>query len=695
MMNSNVGQPLEAVNPLIAPWATPFGIPPFASIKPEHFEPAFDAAMKAHRAELDALAHASEAPSFDNTLRAFDVAGRLLSRVSAVFYNLAASNTNQTLQAVERAMASKLAAHHSAIHMHAALFARVHALHEQRQSLALDPESLRLLEKVHRAFVRAGAQLAPESQARLAQIQAALATLTTQFGQNVLAAENEGWVALGLPEDLDGLPPFVVDAARQAAIERGQPGHVITLGRSMVVPFLTFSRRRDWRERVWRAWTMRGERPGPHDNRALVLEILRLRAEQAALLGHASYAAYATDDKMARTPSAVMRLLDDVWARALPAFERERAQVEAAMQSVNCQDDLAPWDWRHWAEQHRRKAFAIEDAEVKPYFSLERMVTAAFDCAKRLFGIEFVEQADWPVYHPDVRAYLVQDATTQAAVGVFLHDNFSRSAKRSGAWMSSFRRQSRTQGEVLPIIVNNCNFNKAPDGEATLLGFDDVRTLFHEFGHALHGLLSNVTYDHLSGTQVLRDFVELPSQLFEHWMMEPSVLREHARHAQTQAPIPEALIDKLKRASQSGQGYETLRYVASALIDMDAHGRPLGSLPTDVVAMEQQCLQARGWPAVVGMNHRFTHFQHLFSGDGYAAGYFVYLWAEVLDEDAFTAFEEAGDPFSPSVSARLKAHIYAAGDSVDPEATYERFRGRAPSLQPMLRARGLLDQPLG
>ena len=676
-------------NPLLQRWAPPYELPPFAALRPEHFAPALHEAMRQHRAEIDAIAQQAEAPSFDNTLARLDASGRLLARVEAAFHNLCASETSPALQQVQREMAGPVAAHSNALYMHAGLFARIDRLHAGRADLGLTPEQLRLLEQVHQDFVRAGARLAPRDQLRYGALMERLAALTTQFGQNVLADEAAFVLMLDGEADLAGLPDFVRDAARQAAVERGLDGHLITLSRSLMVPFLTFSARRDLRERGWRAWTSRGEHPGSSDNRAIVHEILQLRAEQAVLHGYATYADYALANTMARNRDAVMRLLDDVWQRAVPALEVERAQLQAQMRDEGIAHEIEPWDWRFWAERVRRRSYAVDDAEVKPYFPLERMVAAAFDCAERLFGVRFTERADLPVYHPDVKAYEMRDRAGRVA-GIFLHDNFARASKRSGAWMSSFRQQTRNGGDVIPIIVNNNNFAQAAPGHPTLLSFDDVRTLFHEFGHGLHGLLSNVGYERLSGTNVLRDFVELPSQLFEHWMSEPEVLRRHACHVQTGEPIPEALIERLAAARRFGQGFETVRYTASALTDMAVHSLPPGQTPDDVVAFETEVLRARGLPPGVGVNHRFSHFQHLFAGSGYAAGYYVYLWAEVLDADAHDAFVEAGDPFDAAAAARLLRHIYAAGDSVEPGATYVAFRGRAARLEPMLKQRGLL-----
>ena len=683
----------DAPNPLLQPWDAPYGLPPFERIAPEHFEPAFEQAMREHRTELDAIVANPEAPTFDNTLAAFDRSGQRLARIEAVFDNLCASATSAALQAVQRRMSVPLAAHRSAVAMHGGLFRRVQALHEQRQQLGLSPEQRRLLERVHLDFVRAGAQLEPAAQARYAQVMQRLAELNTAFAQNVLAAEADYQLVLREENDLAGLPGFVRAAAREAAAQRGlREAHVITLSRSLILPFLTFSERRDLREQAWRAWVSRGE--GAHDNRALVREILQLRHEQAALHGHRTYADYALLDRMAREPAAANRLLDAVWARALVAVERERAALQAVRREAGVAGAIEAWDWRYWAEKVRQRDYALDDAELKPYFSLDRMVAAAFDCARRLFGVRFTPRPDLKAYHPDVQVYEVH-AADGAPVGLFLHDNFARPGKRSGAWMSGFNWQSRNAdasgSPVRPIICNNNNFAKGPAGEPTLLGFDDVRTLFHEFGHGLHGLLSDVTYTQLAGTQVLRDFVELPSQLFEHWAAEPQVLKQHARHWQTGEPIPDALIARLAAARRFGQAYETVRYTASALVDMALHSHPEPSRIEDVSAFEAEVLRERGLPAGTGVNHRAVHFQHLFSSDAYAAGYYVYLWAEVLDADGYGAFEEAGDPFDPAVAARLHRCIYAAGNSVEPGGAYAAFRGRAPDLAPLFEKRGLAE----
>jgi peptidyl-dipeptidase Dcp len=670
--------------------------------------------MQAHRDELDAIAGQPAAPSFDNTVAAFDRAGRLLGRIESVFYNLTASETSPALQAVQREMAGPLAAHANSVYMNATLFARIDTLHEVRSTLDLTSEQLRLLERIHFDFVSSGARLQGADQARYAAVMEELARLTTLFGQNVLHDEASYQLVLRTEDDLAGLPGFVRDAARQAAVDRSlqddAQAHVITLSRSLIVPFLTFSTRRDLREQAWRAWTTRGEHPGEHDNREVARAILKLRGEQARLHGYASYADYALVDRMAGTQQAVKQLLDEVWPRALAAVERERPLLRAAMVDAGQGADavIEPWDWRVWAEKVRVARYAVDDAEVKPYFRLDRMVEAAFDCAGRLFGLQFTHRPELPVYHPDVKAYEVRNASGQVC-GIFLQDNFARPTKRSGAWMSSLRWQNRNvpQGVALqshagvaltvqdgaaeiPVILNNNNFAKGAPGAPTLLSMDDVRTLFHEFGHGLHGLLSNVTYERLSGTQVLRDFVELPSQMFEHWTSEPAVLKQHARHWQTDEPIPDELLARIQRARRFNQGYETVRYTASALVDMAVHSLTDDEPPADLCAFEAQELQRLGLPDGVGLNHRLVHFQHLFSSSGYAAGYYVYLWAEVLDADAFDAFVEAGDPFDAQVAQALQRFIYGSGNSLEPREAFAAFRGRAARVGPMLRKKGLI-----
>ncbi len=695
-MNAPIESEILA-NPLVAPWNTPYGLPPFADVRAEHFAPAFTLALKQHRDEIDAIAQCGEAPTFENTIATFDRSGRLMARIESLFYNLTASETSPALQAVEREMAAPLAAHANAIYMHAGLFQRVDVLHAQRTDLALNAEQLRLLERVHLDFVRAGAKLSGDAQKRYAEVTEKLAELTTQFSQNVLADEAEYQLVLEGEDDLAGLPDFLRASARQAASERSLDGHVITLSRSLIVPFLTFSTRRDLREVAFTAWIARGEgtisAEGEHDNLPLIRDIMTLRLEQAKLHGYACYSDYALVDTMARTKEAVANLLTEVWAPAKARAADEREALQAFADAEHGSDwqkfKVQPWDWRYYAEKVRQVRYDLDDAAVKPYFSLDRMVEAVFDCAHRLFGLTFIAKPDIRAYHPDVKVYEVRSAGDQL-VGVFLHDNFARATKRGGAWMSSFRMQSRIDGSISPIIVNNNNFAKGAPGQPTLLSFDDARTLFHEFGHGLHGLLSNVHYERLSGTQVLRDFVELPSQIFEHWLSEPEVLKRHARHFVTGDAIPDGLITKLKAARRFNQGIDSVEYTASALVDLAIHS--LTNVDgLDATAFEATELKKIGMPEDIVMRHRLPHFRHLFAGTSYSSQYYVYLWAEVLDADGFEAFVEAGNAFDPAVAQRLLKHIYSAGNTCDPAEAYRAFRGRAPTVMPMLKKKGLVE----
>ena len=684
--------PQLLANPLLDAWNTPHGLPPFATTSAEHFAPAFDVALKTHRAELDAIANTLTAPTFENTLAAFDRSGRLLTRIDQMFYNLAASETSPALQAVERAMAAPLAAHSNAIYMHAALFKRIDALYGRRTSLGLNTQQLRLLERVHLDFVRAGARLSPDAQVRYGQVTEKLAELTTQFSQNVLADEAAYRLVLKDEKDLAGLPEFVRAGAKQAATERGIDGHLITISRSLIVPFLTFSDNRELRERAYKAWTERGQGVNngseKFNNSPIIQEIMALRLEQAKLHGYESYSDYALSDTMAGKQSAVLELLMKVWTPAKEKARLESEALQAMALSRGEKIELAPWDWRYYAEKVRQARYDLDDASVKPYFSLDRMVEAAFDCANRLFGLRFIFKPELKAYHPDVKVYEVQNADG-SLLGVFLHDNFSRTTKRGGAWMSNFRAQSMIDGAITPIVVNNNNFAKGAEGKPTLLSFDDARTLFHEFGHGLHGLLSNVHYERLSGTSVLRDFVELPSQLFEHWLSEPAVLKRHARHVDTGEPIPDALIARLKAACQFNQGFETVEYTASALVDLALHSQT-SFAALDIAKFEVQELEKIGMPKQIQMRHRLPHFGHLFSGSSYASQYYVYLWAEVLDADGFDAFSEAGDPFDAPTAQRLRQFIYASGNTMEPTEAYRAFRGRAPTVTPMLKKKGLL-----
>ena len=602
-----------SANPLLTASDVPFGLPPFDRVRAEHFVPAFDVALREQVREIEAIAGNSAPPTFENTIAALDRSGRALARNAMLFFNLAASETSPALQAVEREIAPRIAAHEIAIYLNEALFARIFNLHQRRDELDLDPEARRMVERTHLDFVFAGARLCASARQRLAEIGERLATLYTRFRQNVLADEAAFRLVLQGEADLAGLPPQLRTAAREAARQCDLPdAWVITLSRSLVVPFLTYSDRRDLRERAFRAWTRRGENDGEHDNRPVLREILALRSELARLHGYASFADYTLVDRMAGTPKAVAALLARVWE---PAKAKAAAELEALRAAARARgQDIAiePWDWRYYAEKVREERYDFDEAALKPYFSLERMQAAAFDCAHRLFGVSFVARPDLAAYHADVRIYDVRNGDG-SMVGLFLADNFARPTKRGGAWMSAYRLQSRIDGEVTPIVVNNNNFAKAPDGEPTLLSADELLTLFHEFGHGLHGLLSQVTYERLSGTRVLRDFVELPSQIFEHWALEPEVLRRHALHCRSGEPIPEALLQRFRDAQQFNQGFETVEYTACALVDMALHAHS-DPADLDITAFEAAELARIGMPREIALRHRLPHFGHLFGG---------------------------------------------------------------------------------
>jgi peptidyl-dipeptidase Dcp len=679
-------------NPFFRAWNTPSETPPFNAIKPEHFAPAYARAFAEHEAEVAAVAANSEPADFANTIAALELSGRALSRVEQVFHLLAGADSNDALLAVERELAPQVASHWHKFHTNAGLFRRIDALMRQGEALDLSAEQKRVLERYHTSFRRAGAALDGEAKKRLADIVERLAELGTTFSQNVLADEQSFALSLHDEAELAGLPDFMREAMKSDAQERGLDGYAVTLSRSSAEPFLDFAKRRDLREKVYRAFVSRGDNGGETDNKAIIAEMVRLRAERARLLGYTDFAHYRLDDAMAKTQGAVRSLLDTVWTRARARAQADRDALQDLLQKEGGNFKLAPWDWRYYADKLRQERCDIDEAEIKPYLNLDRMIEAAFYTAERLFGLRFSERSDIPVWHPDVRVWDVR-GSDGSEVGLFFGDYFARQSKRSGAWMTSLRDQEKLAGDISPLIINVCNFAKAPDGEPTLLSFDDARTLFHEFGHALHGLLSSVTYPSISGTNVATDFVELPSQLYEHWLEQPDVLRRFAKHYQTGQPIPEDLLRRLIAARNFGQGFSTVEYVASAIVDLDFHS--LATPQTiDPGAFEADALERIGMPAEIAMRHRPPHFGHVFSGGGYAAAYYSYMWSEVLDADAFEAFAETGDIFDPATAKRLRETIYAAGGAQDPADAYKAFRGRLPSPQALLRKRGLADAPM-
>jgi peptidyl-dipeptidase Dcp len=681
--------PDQSANPFFQTWTTPDGAPPFDRIRPEHFREAYARAFAEHDAEVAAMAAQPEPPVFANTIAALELSGRLLERVGSAFYLLVGAHSDAALLEIEREIAPQLARHWNRINTNEALFRRIDALMLGADGLDLDAEQKRVLERYHVTFRRAGAALGPASRARLIEIMERLATLGTAFSQNVLADEQAFALCLAGEAELAGLPAFMREAMRSEAQERGLDGRVVTLSRSSALPFLQFSSRRDLREKVFRAFVSRGDNNGSTDNKAIIAEMVELRAERARLLGYADFAQYRLDDAMAKTPAAVRDLLQTVWA---PARERALADCEALQALVQEEGGnfaLAPWDWRYYAEKLRQRRCDFDEAAIKPYLTLDRMIEAAFFAAERLFGLRVEERPDVPTWHPDVRVFEVR-GSDGSPIGLFFGDYFARPSKRSGAWMTSLRDQEKLAGDIRPLVVNVCNFNKGSGGEPTLLSFEDARTLFHEFGHALHGLLSSVTYPKISGTNVAADFVELPSQLYEHWLEQPDVLRRFARNYRTGAPMPEDLLRRLIAARNFDQGFATVEYVASAMVDLDLHALASpGAI--DATAFEREALSRIAMLEEIAMRHRLPHFGHIFAGDAYAAAYYSYMWSEVLDADAFAAFEETGDIFDPATAKRLRETIYAAGGARDPAEAYKAFRGRLPSPQALLRKRGFAE----
>lgn len=674
-----------AQNPLLARWNTSFGLPPFQRIEVRHFKPALEAAFRSHLAEIKAIASNPAKPSFANTIVALEKSGQDLSRVAGVFYNLESTDSTPELQEIAREMSPRFAAHDTKIHLDQKLFKRIDDLYSRRDKLDLTDEQRRVLERHHLSFLRAGAKLSSPQKARVKEINARLASLVTQFMQNVLKDE-QSWSMVLDEKDLSGLPDTLRNAAQRAARDKGLEGkYVITLARSSVEGFLTFSARRDLREQAFKAWTHRGANGNDSDNRAILSEAVQLRNEHARLMGFKSYADFSLEDTMAKRPDNVRELLEAVWPKAVARAGEEREDLVAEVRREGSNFELAAWDWRYYAEKVRKARFDLDEAELRPYLQLENMIEAAFDCAHKLFGLKFKELKDAPKYHPEVRVFEVTDKSG-AHVGVFMGDYFARPTKQSGAWMSHFRRQHNIGKGQAPIIVNVLNFTRGRDDEPALLSFDDARTLFHEFGHALHGLLSAVTYPSISGTSVSRDFVELPSQLYEHWLSTPAVLEKFALHYKTGKPIPAKLRNRMEEARNFNQGFATVEYTSCALVDMALYATE-GANAIDIDEFESQTLAKLGMPREIVMRHRLPHFMHIMGG--YSAGYYSYLWSEVMDADAFAAFEETGNVFDKKTAGKLKEFIYSAGNRRDPHEAYIAFRGRPPRIDGLLKKRGL------
>jgi len=674
-----------AVNPLLPPWEGPYGgVPPFDRVEVGHFAPALESAMRGQLAEIDRIGDDPAPATFDNTIAALERAGRPFARVATVYNVFASTMKTPDFRKVEREMAPRLAAFRDRIVQHEKLFARIAAVHDRLGEAPLTPEQKRLAWLKYTDFVRSGARLSQAARERLSQLNQRLASLYTQFNQNVLADE-EAYTLIEREEDLAGLPDSFVSALAAAADEHGHRGRWAVLNtRSSVEPFLAYSERRALRERVWRAFVSRGDNGDTHDNKPLIAEIIRLRHERAQLLGYRTHAHWRLERSMAGTPERAMALMEAVWK---PAVARARQEV-ADMQSVADREGagiaIEPWDYRHYAEKVRRAKYAFDANEVKPYLQLEPLREGMFWVAGELFGLRFEPVTGVPVYHPDVRVWEV--TRDGRHVGLFYFDPYARAGKSSGAWMNAYRPQERFEEDIPTIVSNNCNFVKGRPGEPVLVSWDDARTLFHEFGHALHGLNSHVTYPSLAGTSVDRDYVEFPSQLLEHWLRTPELLQRHARHCRTGQPLPAALLEKIERAATFNQGFDTVEYLASGIVDMRMHLEP--EKVGDVAAFERDTLAELGMPREIVMRHRLPHFSHLFSSDGYSAGYYSYLWADTLTADAYEAFVEAGGAYDRAVARRLYECVLSRGNTVDPAEAYRSFRGRDAGIEALMRKRG-------
>jgi peptidyl-dipeptidase Dcp len=673
-------------NPLVPKWSGPHGgVPPFDQVKVEHFKPALEAAMEEQLAEIERIAGDPSPPTFDNTIEALERSGRMLDRVGNVYGVYSSTLRNAPFQDVEREMEPRLAAFRDKVIQNDRLFRRIAAVYESREKAGLDAEQQRLTWLRYQEFARSGARLDAAAKQKLSAINQRLATLYTEFSQNVLADENSALV-LDREADLAGLPQSLRDAAAEAAKERGEPGKWAILNtRSSVEPFLTYSERRDLREKVWRAFVSRGDNGNERDNKSIIREIVKLRGERAKLLGYQSHAHWRLEMSMAKTPERATELMEAVWQPAVKRVAEEVADMQAVADKEGASIRIEPWDYRYYAEKVRKSKYDVDDNEVMPYLQLENLREAMFWVAGELLDLHFTPAANIPVYHPDVRVWEVKDGAGKH-VALFYFDPYARPDKSSGAWMNAYRNQERFEGEVTTIVSNNSNFVKGKPGEPILVSWDDAVTLFHEFGHALHGISSNVRYPTLSGTNVDRDYVEFPSQLLEHWLATPEVLNKYARHCKTGQPIPQELVRKIERASKFNKGFENVEYLSSALVDMRMHLDP--EKVGDLTEFEQGTLTSLGMPREMVMRHRLPHFGHLFSGDSYSAGYYSYLWADTLSADAFEAFTEAGSPYDKGVAKKLREYVFSTGNSVDPAESYRAFRGRDAGIEALMRRRG-------
>jgi peptidyl-dipeptidase Dcp len=679
-----------AQNPLLAPWAGDYGgVPPFDKIKPELFPAALEASLAERRADIAAIKANPEPPTFANTIEALERAGSTYQRVSSMFGVWSGNLKDEAFQQVERDWAPKLAAAGDEILLDSALFARIETVWSSPEKAKLTPEQQRLLWRTYNNFSRLGAKLGPKEKERLSAINQELAGLYTDFGQKVLNDE-DSWIVLDSRADLAGLPEGVIDGLKAAAEERKLEGKwAVVNTRSVVDPFLTYSSRRDLREKVWKAFKNRGDNGNQNDTNATVAKILPLRAEKAHLLGYPNYAAWKLSNTMAATPERARALMETVWKPTVERVHEEVADLQAIAQKETPGITIEPWDYLYYAEKVRKAKYDVDQNELKPYFNLESMIQASMFMANKVYGLTLTEiTGKVPVFHPDVRVWQVKDG--EKVIGLFYGDYFARPGKGSGAWENAYRQQANFGGHILPLVSNNNNFVKGKPGEKVLISLDDAETLFHEFGHALHDLMSNVTYQSLAGTNTATDFVEFPSQVHEHWVLTPEVLDRYARHSQTGAPMPKALVEKVQRSRTFNQGYVTAEYLSAAIVDMDLHSLPDGKVDPD--AFEREDLARIGMPKEIAMRHRVPQFNHLFTGEGYAAGYYSYLWSDTMAADGWQAFKETGDVWSPKVAAKMKAML-AAGDSKDQAELYREFRGRDPEVSALLEERGFPVPP--
>jgi peptidyl-dipeptidase Dcp len=679
----------DTSNPLLAEWETPFGVPPFSQIDDEHFPPAFEAAIAAHQAEVDALAGSEEPPTFENTVAALDYSGQLLERVANVFFPKNSADTNDRIQEIAKEVAPELSAHRDGIMMNAVLFARVKAVHDARDGLDLSPEQLRLLEETYKDFVSGGAELGEKDKARLTEINQRLSVLSLQFGENLLEENNRFKLVIEKEEELSGLPETSIAAAADAAREADLEGKwVFTLHKPSWIPFLQFSDRRDYREQMFEGYIERGNHGDDLDNKEILAEMVALRIERAKLLGHATHAHYVLERNMAKTPDKVYELLNQLWKAALEVTKAEAAALQEMLGKEIPGAELEPWDWWYYTEKLREQKYDLSDEELRPYFKLENVQSGAFEIATKLFGLTFEPRDDLPLYHEEARVVEVKNADG-SHLGILYLDYHPRASKRQGAWMTEYRGQQVRDGEpVTPVVVNVFNFTRATDDTPALLSLEEVETLFHEFGHGLHGLLSNVTYPGLAGTNVARDFVELPSQFMENWAVEPSVLKTYALHYETGEPIPDELIDKIIESRHFNQGFETTEYLAASFLDMDWHTLKEDPGEIDVLAFEEKSLDGIGLIEDIVSRYRSTYFAHIFAG-GYSSGYYSYIWSAVLDSDAFAAFKEKDDLFDAETARKYREFVLSAGNTADPMELYVKFRGKEPSIEPLLEKRGL------